>query len=89
MAKKNFEEVQQVEITTEHGVPMVSSLQVAKHFEKQHNNVLRDIRNLLKDAPEKWYELNFEPISISVDLGHTSRQDPAFMMTRDGFAIKA
>lgn len=89
MARKNLKNVQPIKITLEHGVPMASSLQVAKHFGKDHNHVLRDIRDLLKKAPEEWASTNFGPISISVDLGHATRQDPAFMMTRDGFAMLA
>jgi Rha family phage regulatory protein len=87
MARKNLKDVQPIELVLEHDKPMVSSLQVAKHFDKAHDNVLRDIRNLLKDLPADWAAANFEDISISTDLGHTTRQDPAYMMTRDGFSL--
>lgn len=89
MARKDLRQVQPIEITLEHGKPMASSLQVAKHFKKAHDNVLRDIREVIRKAPAAWASANFEDISISVDLGHATRQDPAYMMTRDGFSMLA
>ena len=87
MARKNLENVQPTELTIENDKPMASSLQVAKHFGKQHNNILRDIENLKKDVPADWFSINFEPISNITDLGHAKRKDPAYMMTRDGFTL--
>jgi Rha family phage regulatory protein len=89
MARKNLQAVQPIELVLEHDRPMASSLQVAKHFGKAHDNVLRDIRNLIKELPAEWVSLNFEDISISTDLGHATRQDPAYLMTRDGFTLLA
>lgn len=39
----------QVEVKSVDGVPMVSSLVVAEHFGKRHSHVLRDIDALLKN----------------------------------------
>ena len=61
-----------------------SSLQVAEAFEKEHKNVLADIRNL--DCSEIFNQLNFQLIRRTVDLGDgRSRKDPMYIMTRDGF----
>ena len=61
-----------------------SSLQVAEEFEKRHDGVLRDIRNL--DCSEEFYKHNFVEIRRTVDLGNgRTRKDPIFLMTRDGF----
>ena len=61
-----------------------SSLQVAEEFDKRHDNVLADIRNL--DCPEEFYLLNFQEIRRTVDLGNGRiRKDPMFLMTKDGF----
>lgn len=61
-----------------------SSLQVAEAFEKRHDNVLADIRNL--ECSEEFYILNFQEIRRTVDLGNgRTRKDPMFLMTRDGF----
>ncbi len=32
--------------------PVVSSFKVAEHFKKRHDHVLRDIKNLILEAPE-------------------------------------
>lgn len=90
MARKNLQAVQPVELVLEHNKPMASSLQVAKHFGKDHNHVLRDIRNLLEDLPEEWAASNFGPTFITVDMPHNAaRQDPAYLLTRDGFTLLA
>jgi Rha family phage regulatory protein len=83
--------VQPIELTVEHDKPMASSLQVAKHFGRQHNNVLRDIKNLLKDLPKEWASANFEPTVeiIEIPLTGGTREDPSYMMTRDGFDLLA
>ncbi|VXC24899.1 Phage regulatory protein Rha (Phage_pRha) [Pseudomonas sp. 8Z] len=68
------------------GKPTTTSLDVAKHFGKQHKDVLRAIRNL--DCSPEFHERNFAPIQIDVDLGMgRSRKDQAFRMTRDGFTF--
>jgi len=87
MARKKLDNVQPIELTVENDKTMASSLQVAKHFGKQHNNILRDIENLKKDVQADWFSVNFEPISNITDLGHAQRKDPAYMMTRDGFTL--
>ncbi len=61
-----------------------SSLQVAEEFEKRHDNVLADIRNL--DCSDNFRALNFQEIRWTVDLGQgRSRKSPLFLMTKDGF----
>ena len=89
MARKNLKDVQPIELIVEHDKPMASSLQVAKHFGKAHDNVLRDIRQLLNDIPKEWSSINFEDTNISNDLGYAIRQDPIYLMTRDGFTMLA
>jgi Rha family phage regulatory protein len=64
------------------GVPMVSSLQVAEHFGKQHYNVLRDIKSLQADA--NFIALNFEGNGYVDARGRTM---PMYWMTKDGFSL--
>ncbi len=64
--------------------PITTSLQVAEKFEKDHDNVLRDIRNL--ECSEDFRLLNFEESSYTNKQG---REMPMFTMTRDGFAFLA
>ena len=63
-----------------------SSLQVSEEFEKRHDNVLADIRNL--DCSDDFRALNFQEIRWTVDLGQgRTRQSPLFLMTKDGFIM--
>lgn len=50
------------------GVVRADSLVVAKIFEKRHDNVVRDIRNL--DCSEEFRLLNFEESSYTNLQGH-------------------
>lgn len=68
------------------GLPTTTSLDVAKHFGKQHKDVIKRINSL--DCSREFYERNFAPIQIDTDLGlGRTRKDPAFRMTRDGFTF--
>jgi Rha family phage regulatory protein len=61
---------------------LVSSLDVAYHFDKQHKNVLRDIEAL--ECSSDFRRLNFEPSSYYNSQNKTM---PMFKLTRDGFAM--
>lgn len=65
-----------------HDTARANSLMVAKMFEKEHKNVLRDIANL--DCSEEFNQLNFEPITYKDDMG---RKQKAYAMTRDEFVF--
>ncbi len=53
-----------IALQTQDGKPWASSLQVAEHFEKRHDNVVRDFRVLRSEA-EQINLLNFEEIAES------------------------
>lgn len=77
------------ELTVVDGQITTTSLQVAEHFGKRHDRVLRAIRNLIADLPADHLPI-FGEIQIDVDLGMgRTRQDPAFRLTRDGFTLLA
>lgn len=77
------------DLSIEDGQITTTSLQVAEHFGKRHADVLRAIKDLLKELP-KGYRRNFALIQIETDLGMgRTRKDPAYRMTRDGFALLA
>ena len=61
---------------------MVTSLDVAETFGKEHKNVLRDIETL--GCSEEFNQLNFEPIKYR-DV--KNREQKAYSMTRDGFTL--
>ena len=65
------------------GRVLVSSVDVAEHFEKRHKNVIRAIENIAKND-KGFTELNFEP---SEYIDPTGRKLPSYYMTRDGFTL--
>ena len=66
------------------GKIVTSSQAVAYYFEKQHRNVLRAIRGMLKNEHTK--EMFYEYLYTDKQNGQTY---PAFLMTRDGFTLLA
>ena len=67
-----------------HDTARVDSLFVAQAFEKRHDNVLKDIREL--DCSDTFRLLNFEESSYRNAQG---KKQPAYCMTRDGFVFLA
>lgn len=61
-----------------------SSLDVAAHFEKRHDNVLRAIKNL--ECSEEFNALNFEGVKYKDEKGELRE---SFKITRDGFTFLA
>ncbi len=65
-------------------IARVDSRYVAQFFEKEHKNVIRDIREL--DCSESFRQLNFEPSSYINEQG---KKQPCYIMTRDDFVFLA
>lgn len=63
---------------------VVSSLDVAGTFGKDHKNILRDIRQL--ECSDEFRRLNFEQ---SEYLNEQNHKQPMYYMSRDGFTILA
>ncbi len=53
-------------VTVVNGVAFANSMDVASFFGKRHDNLLRDIRNILEKAPAR--ALNFRKTSVSVSM---------------------
>jgi len=66
------------------GRPCVSSLAVAEHFGKRHDNVIRDIRKIMDSLPDDFNTLNFEAVKY-IDAKGEERE--SFNLFRDGFMI--
>lgn len=66
------------------GRPATTSLEVAKFFDKRHDNVVRDIRSIIDNCPERFTALNFE---VSNYLDNTGRSLPLFIIFKDGFTL--
>jgi len=71
-------------LTVINGTVKATSLDVAEKFEKQHDNVIRDIKAL--ECPEDFSLLNFEESDYVNSRGKTY---PMYEMTRDGFTVLA
>lgn len=64
--------------------PVTTSLAVARHFEKEHFNVLRDIKHLLDECPADFTHFNFE---ASEYADSTGRSLPMYHLRFDGFML--
>lgn len=65
-------------------INVCTSLDIAETFEKEHKNVLRDIRELA--CSDEFRLLNFVP---SEYLNQQSHKQPMYYITRDGFTLLA
>ena len=66
-----------------------TSNQVAQHFRKQHKDVLRAVRNLLKELPAE-HQRNFALTFNEVPGPNgATRIEPAYHINRDGFTLLA
>lgn len=72
------------------GKALADSRTVAKIFEKEHYNVLRDIENLKQNLPQDFQELNFEPSQYEQALPTGGTKElPMYLLTRDAFTLLA
>jgi len=75
-------EKQKINIITIEGKLTVSSMMVAEHFKKRHDNIIRTIKSL--EIPQDFRLLNFEESSY---INDQNKEQPAMNMTRDGFVL--
>ena len=66
---------------------LVDSRFVAEVFEKNHRDVLRDIRNILGTDSEKVAEFNLRNFAQMSYTDSVGRKYPCFAMTREGFNL--
>ena len=71
-------------IIIENKRPVVSSRDVARVFEKEHFNVIRDIKNL--ECDEEFNAINFEAVDYTDAKGE---KRPMYEMTKNGFSFIA
>ncbi len=64
--------------------PVVSSLDVARHFQRRHSHILRDIDRLRSMLPKSFTASNF---GRSEYTDSTGRKLPAYLLTRDAFSL--
>ena len=68
------------------GQPTTTSRDITETFGKRHDDVLKRIRSL--DCSPEYHARNFAEMIIEVEIGKgATRKDPAYRITRDGFAF--
>lgn len=73
-----------IKIINQEGNLVVSSREVAENFEKRHDNVVRDIENLIESEPLKNEESNY---FIPGTFNHRGNEYKEYLLTRDGFSL--
>ncbi len=68
------------------GTPTTTSNEVALHFGKRHDHVLRDIEALIAETPAEFNAPNFGAVEYTDAKGE---RRPAYRITRDGFTLLA
>lgn len=66
------------------GKPAVLSTEIARHFNKRHDHILRDIANLITQLPEMFSQPNFGAANY-IDQQGKKRQ--CYLLTRDAFSL--
>ena len=76
-------------VVIEKGVPVTTSLMVAKYFKKQHRHVLRSIRNI--ECSDEFRLRNFGQTVVTRKnpSGGADIPSEAYTMTKDGFMFLA
>lgn len=74
----------EIKIMNKEEVTVVTSLDVAETFGKEHKHVLRDIREI--ECSEDFRQSNFEQSSY---INSQNKKQPMYYLTRDGFTLLA
>ncbi len=73
-------------VKIENGKPVTTSVAVADHFERPHNDVMKSIRTTLTACSEAFSLGNFSQSTYQNSRGQTQ---PCFVLTKSGFAMTA
>ena len=74
-------------VKVEHNQIVTDSRSVAEHFGKQHQHVIRDIKNLVNKAEEKDVSKIGRMFYETTVPDSYGRQQKAYLMNRDGFSL--
>lgn len=68
------------------GRETITSLEVAEKLDKQHKNVMRDIRNILKDLDK--LDISYKPyFEESFYKNKQNKEQPMYVLTKKGFEL--
>lgn len=76
----------EINLISENGIILASSREVEEKFNKRHDSVVSKIENLIKDlgtSPQNYGHLFIK----STYLDSYNREQPEYLMTRDGFSL--
>lgn len=74
-----------IEVVPINGIPMVSSKNVADKFDKQHRQILDNIRKIISNEPD----FGGAHFCASTYRSDQNKELPCYTMTRDGFVMVA
>ena len=78
--------MKEIIISNHNGEPVASSLEVAKHFDKRHKNVIQAIENIKAEISA----LTPEPLFFEATYqSGTGKHYKCYEMTKDGFTLLA
>lgn len=80
----NFDD--RIEVNNKNNVATVSSLEVAKRFNKEHSKVLRDIKSIIETVGQDFSKANF---GLAKYRDKQNKPRPCYNITRDGFTLLA
>lgn len=67
------------------GQPLTNSVLVAGTFEKRHDDVIKKIKSLLNDSPQKCGQF----FVSSTYIDNSGKENLMYIMNRDGFTLLA
>lgn len=79
----------EIEIAKQKEGIVVRSMDIAKHFGKRHDHVLRDIDRLIRDAELHSPSVGTEMFFATTFTNERNREYREFLMNRDGFSLLA
>lgn len=74
-----------IKIENINGINVVSSRIIAEQLGKQHNNVIRDLENILSNSENS--NLSSLIISSSYKVKGQNREYKEYLLTKDGFTL--
>ena len=80
--------VQEIQFRALGTAPAVLSTEVARHFQKKHSHILRDIDRMLSIYPESFRESNFGRTFLEIPGPNGAiRKERAYLLTKDAVAL--
>lgn len=80
-------------VTAFDGIPVVNSRAVAENFDKRHENVMRDIQNVIDNLLEisslkiESSDIHVAKYFIKTSYKERGKKYPEYLLTRDGFTL--